>query len=158
MAGPFSADSDDLDDATKGVLILFVGVMFGTQSANAAVGKISGEISKQVVKKLPQKALTKAVIYPVVKKVASYLGVQITKQTFARTVSKAIPLIGAAVSGEPTPATFLPMSNRLKDHLSSSELAKPKHQLVDAQVVEVGVFESIADDDTEQQPGPECTP
>ncbi|MFC8617826.1 hypothetical protein ACFT9M_15625 [Micromonospora purpureochromogenes] len=154
----FSADSDDLDDATKGMLILFVGVMFGTQSANAAVGKISGEISKQVVKKLPQKALTKGVIYPVVKKVASYLGVQMTKQTFAQTVSKAIPLVGAVVSGGLTLATFLPMAKRLKEHLSSSELAKPKQRVVDAQVVDVDIHEPSAADGAEQEPGPECTP
>lgn len=154
----FSADSDDLDDATKGMLTLFVGVMFGTQSANAAVGKVAGEISKQVAKKLPQQALTKGVIYPIVKKVASYLGVQMTKQTFARTVSKAIPIVGAVVSGGLTLATYLPMAKRLKNHLSSLELTKPKDKVLDVQVVDVVVLESPAADDTEQQSGPECAP
>lgn len=154
----FSGDSDDLDDATKGVLTLFVGVMFGTQSANAAVGKVAGEISKQVAKKLPQKALTKGVVYPIVKKVASYLGVQMTRQTFAQTVSKAIPLVGAVVAGGLTLATYLPMAKRLKNHLSSLELTKPKHEVVDVQVVDVVVLESPAADDTEQQSGPECAP
>ncbi|MFD9544115.1 hypothetical protein [Streptomyces sp. NPDC060022] len=121
----FSADNDDLDDATKGVLTLFFGVMFGTQSANAAVGKVAGMISEQVAKKLPQQALTKGVVYPIVKKVAQYLGVEMTKQTFAKSVSKAIPLVGAAVSGGLTYATFRPMSKRLKTHLSGLELAKP---------------------------------
>lgn len=95
----FSGGSDELDDATKGVLTLFLGVMFGTQSANMAVGKVAGMISEQVAKKLPQKALTQGVVYPIVKKVAGYLGVQMTKQTFAKTVSKAIPVVGAVVSG-----------------------------------------------------------
>lgn len=121
----FSGDSDDLDDATKGVFTLFVGVMFGTQSANTAVGKVAGMISEQVAKKLPQKALTQGAIYPIVKKVASYLGIQMTKQTFAKTVSNAIPVVGAVVSGGLTLATFLPMAKRLKKHLSSLELTKP---------------------------------
>ncbi len=121
----FSTDNDDLDDATKGVLTLFFGVMFGTQSANAAVGKVAEAMSKQVAKKLPQKALTQGVVYPIVKKVAGYLGVEMTKQTFAKSVSKAIPLVGAAVSGGLTFATFRPMSRRLKTHLSGLELAKP---------------------------------
>ncbi|WP_299538721.1 hypothetical protein [uncultured Streptomyces sp.] len=121
----FSADHDDLDDATKGVLTLFFGVMFGTQSANAAVGKVAGMISEQVAKKLPQQALTKGVVYPVVKKVAQYLGVEMTKQTFAKSVSKAIPLVGAAVSGGLTYATFRPMSKRLRTHLAGLELAQP---------------------------------
>ena len=136
----FSGDNDELDDATKGVLTLFIGVMFGTQSANAAVGKVAGMMSKQVAKKLPQKALTQGVIYPIVKKVAGHLGVQMTKQTFAKTVSKAIPVVGAVVSGGLTLATYLPMAKRLKKHLSSLELTKPTHRVVDVEVVEVHEF------------------
>ncbi|MCF3960416.1 hypothetical protein [Streptomyces fuscigenes] len=124
----FATDSDDLDDATKGALTLFFGVMFGTQSANTAVGKVAEMMSKEVARKLPQKALTQGVIYPIVKKVASYLGVEMTKQTFAKTVSKAIPVVGAVVSGGLTLATYLPMARRLKKHLSSLELTKPSHR------------------------------
>jgi hypothetical protein len=133
----FSDEGDDVDDATKGVLTLFFGVMFGTQSANVAVGKIAGMMSEQVAKKLPQKALTKGVIYPIVKKVAAYLGAEMTKQTFAKSVSKAIPLVGAAVSGTLTFATYRPMAKRLKKHLADSELAKPTHRVVvvEAEVV-----------------------
>ncbi|MEU1301535.1 hypothetical protein [Streptomyces shenzhenensis] len=133
----FDGDGDDVDDATMGVLTLFFGVMFGTQSANAAVGKVAGMMADQVAKKLPQKALTQGVIYPIVKKVAGYIGVQMTKQTFAKSVSKAIPVVGAAVSGGLTFATYRPMAKRLKRHLSDSELAKPMHRVVvvEAEVV-----------------------
>ncbi|MFJ3821777.1 hypothetical protein [Streptomyces nodosus] len=133
----FSDDGDDPDDATMGVLTLFLGVMFGTQSANAAVGKVAGMMSEQVVKKLPQKALTKGVIYPIVKKVAGYLGVKMTKQTFARSVSKAVPVVGAVVSGGLTFATYLPMAKKLKRHLASLELTKPAHRVVRVEAVEV---------------------
>ncbi|MFJ8887173.1 hypothetical protein ACIRJR_27715 [Streptomyces sp. NPDC102402] len=136
----FSVDKDELDDATKSVLTLFFGVMFGTQSANAAVGKVAEAVAEQVAKKLPQQALTKGVVYPVVKKIAQYLGVEMTKQTFAKSVSKAIPLVGAAVSGGLTYATFRPMSRRLKAHLSGLDLAKP----VGGQVI---VGEVIQDED-----------
>ncbi|MFE6333326.1 hypothetical protein ACFVOK_08915 [Streptomyces sp. NPDC057798] len=137
----FSDEGDDVDDATMGVLTLFFGVMFGTQSANAAVGKVAGMMSKQVAKKLPQKALTQGVVYPIVKKVAAYLGVQMTKQSFAKTVSKAIPLVGAAVSGGLTFATYLPMAKRLKKHLSSLPLAEPLHRVMDGEVVDGEVVE-----------------
>ncbi|MGY5121058.1 hypothetical protein ACWC2H_35340 [Streptomyces sp. 900105755] len=139
----FSEDGDDLDDATMGVLTLFFGVMFGTQSANAAVGKVAGMMSKEVAKKLPQKALTQGVVYPIVKKVAAYLGVQMTKQSFAKTVSKAIPLVGAAVSGGLTFATYLPMAKRLKKHLSSLPLADPSHRAWDGEVVDGEVVEVV---------------
>ncbi|MFI8894726.1 hypothetical protein [Streptomyces paradoxus] len=137
----FSEDSDDIDDATKGVLTLFFGVMFGTQSANAAVGKVAGMMSKQVAKKLPQKALTQGVVYPIVKKVAGYLGVQMTKQTFAKSVSKAIPVVGAVVSGGLTLATYLPMAKRLKKHLAGLELTKPAHRVADEEVLDGEVVE-----------------
>ncbi|GAB2570166.1 hypothetical protein Aab01nite_06450 [Paractinoplanes abujensis] len=129
-------DGEELDDATKGVLTLFVGVMFGTQSANAAIGKVATEVSKTVAKKLPQKALTKGVVYPVVKKVAAHVGVKMTKQTFAKTVSKAVPLVGAVVSGGFTLATFLPMANRLRRHLAGLDLTKPKLPFDAAEVIE----------------------
>ncbi|GAA0953259.1 hypothetical protein [Actinocorallia libanotica] len=129
------SDDDDLDDATKGVLTLFVGVMFGLHSANTAVGKVAEMMSKQVAKKLPQQALTKGVIYPMVKKVASYLGVQMTKQTFARGVSKAIPVVGALISGGLTFASYRPMAKKLKNHLADLELTKPAN-VVDGEVIE----------------------
>ena len=150
----FSDEGDDVDDATKGVLTLFFGVMFGTQSANVAVGKIAGMMSEQVAKKLPQKALTKGVIYPIVKKVAAYLGAEMTKQTFAKSVSKAIPLVGAAVSGTLTFATYRPMAKRLKKHLADSELAKPTHRVV---VVEAEVVHESPVAEQGESPAPDGT-
>ncbi|MYS37967.1 hypothetical protein GT025_28000 [Streptomyces sp. SID4920] len=135
-------ESDELDDATKGVLTLFFGVMFGTQSANAAVGKVAASMAEQVAKKLPQKALTQGVVYPVVRRVAGYLGVEMTKQTFAKSASKAIPVVGAAVSGGLTFATFRPMAKRLKKHLSGLELAAPTGQVIVGEVIRDGKSEA----------------
>lgn len=133
----FSDDGDNVDDATMGVLTLFFGVMFGAQSANAAVGKVAEMMAKQVAKKLPQKALTNGVIYPIVKKVAAYIGAEMTKQTFAKSVSKAIPVVGAAISGTLTFATYRPMAKRLKKHLADSELARPMPRVVVVEAEEV---------------------
>ncbi|MCF0087270.1 MULTISPECIES: hypothetical protein [unclassified Streptomyces] len=137
----FAGEGDEVDDATKGVLTLFFGVMFGTQSANAAVGKVAGMMSKQAAKKLPQKALTKGVIYPIVKKSAAYLGVQMTKQSFAKGVSKAIPIVGAVVSGGLTLSTFLPMAKRLKKHLAGLPLADPAYRVPEEDIVDGEVVE-----------------
>ncbi|MFK0115731.1 hypothetical protein [Streptomyces sp. NPDC090994] len=137
----FSGEGDDVDDATKAVLTLFFGVMFGTKSANVAVGKVAGMMAEQVAKKLPQKALTHGVVYPLVKKVAGYLGVKMTTQSFATTVSKAIPLVGAAVSGSLTFATYLPMAKRLKKHLAGLPLAEPSHRVADGDVLDGEVVE-----------------
>lgn len=137
----FSEEGDGVDDATKSMLTLFFGVMFGTQSANAAVGKVAGMMAEQVAKTLPRKALTHGVVYPIVKKVATSIGVKMTTQSFATTVSKAIPLVGAAVSGGLTLATFLPMAKRLRKHLADLPLADPSHRVPDGDVVEGEVVE-----------------
>ena len=124
----FADDGEELDEATESMLTLFVGVMFGVQLAQAGVSKVSTMIAGQVLKKLPQQALTKGALYPVVKKVATYLGVSMTKQLFAGGVAKLVPLVGAVVSGGLTLATFLPMSKRLQKHLASLEITKPDHR------------------------------
>ncbi|MFJ4499198.1 hypothetical protein [Streptomyces sp. NPDC088864] len=126
---------DDLDDETRSMLTLFFGVMAGTQVANDAVGKVAAAMAEHVAKQLPKKALTQGVVYPVVKKVAGYLGVEMTKQTFAKSASKAIPVVGAVVSGGFTFATFLPMSKRLKKHLSGLEIAVPAGQVIVGETV-----------------------
>ncbi|MDN3284413.1 EcsC family protein [Streptomyces thermocarboxydus] len=126
---------DDMDDATEGVLTLFVGVMFGTHSAITAVTKAAEAMSKEVAKKLPQKALTKGFIYPLVKKIAGHLGKEMTKQTFARTVSKAVPVVGAVVSGGLTFATFRPMAKKLRNHLAELDMTKPTVRVEDVEVV-----------------------
>ena len=116
---------EELDEATKNVFILFLGVMLGTQMANQAVTQVAGMIAKNVAKKLPQQALTKGVIYPIVKKVAGYIGINMTKRIFANGVAKVVPVIGAVLSGGVTLGTFLPMAKRLQKHLADLELAKP---------------------------------
>lgn len=122
------ADDEEMDEATEGILTLFVGVMVGIQFAQGGVAKVSTMMAKQVVKTLPQRALTQGAIYPIVKRVAGYLGVSMTKKLFASGVAKAIPVVGAVLSGGLTLATYLPMSKKLQKHLASLELTKPDHR------------------------------
>jgi hypothetical protein len=107
----------EFDDETLTQLTLFLGVMFGVGTANAAVTKIAQSAAVKIEKDLAQKALTKGAIYPIVKKIAQVLGVKMTKEVFAKGVGKVIPVLGGFVSGALTYATFKPMSWRLKDHL-----------------------------------------
>ncbi|RYV51909.1 hypothetical protein [Pengzhenrongella frigida] len=139
----FADDGEELDDATSGILTLFVGVMFGVQLAQSGVAKVSTMIAGQVLKKLPQQALTKGAIYPVVKKVAVLLGVRMTKQIFAGGVAKVIPVLGAVFSGGLTLATFLPMSKRLQKHLASLELTKPGHRAEDEEIIEAVLVDNV---------------
>ena len=128
-------DGDGMDSATENMLTLFIGVMFGVNAAQAGVTKTASMIAKHVAKKLPQKALTKGTIYPIVKRVSSMLGAQMTKQIFAKGASKLVPVVGAAISGGLTFATFLPMAKRLQKHLSSLPLVAQEPAIVDADVM-----------------------
>jgi hypothetical protein len=136
----FADDGEEVDEATESMLILFVGVMFGVQIAQGGVAKVASMIAANVAKKLPQQALTKGLIYPVVKKVAGYLGVSMTKKLFASGVAKAIPVVGALFSGGLTLGTFLPMSKRLQKHLASLELTKPGHRTEEAEIFDAEVI------------------
>jgi hypothetical protein len=64
-------------------------------------------------------------VYPVVKKVAGYLGVAMTKETFGKSVAKAVPLVGGVVSGGITLASYVPMCRKLKNHLATLAPADP---------------------------------
>lgn len=143
----FDGDEDGFDDATEGILTLFVGVMFGVQLAQSSVVNVSAMIAGQVLKKLPQKALTQGAIYPVVKTVAAYLGVSMTKQLFAGGVAKLIPVVGAVLSGGLTLATFLPMSKRLQKHLATLELTKPGLRTDSDEIIDAVVIDDVPEDE-----------
>lgn len=120
--GPLDISRNGLDDDTQNVLTIFAGVMFGVNGAEKALAHVSNTLAANVAKKLPQKALTKGVIYPIVKKIANKLGIEMTKEIFAKSVAKIIPVVGGVLSGGLTYASFKPMANRLRKHLAASPL------------------------------------
>ena len=112
-------DDGSFDDETTNMLTLFVGVMFGVNGAATTITKLSASAAQRASKTIASKALTKGTIYPIVKKIAQVLGVKMTKDTFAKGVSKAIPVIGGVTSGGLTYVTYKPMANKLKKHLET---------------------------------------
>ncbi len=108
------------DEKLKNQLILYCGVMFGVSGAVSGVRVLSTQLSKTALKKIPQKALTKTFWYPILKKIASFIGVSLTKKTFAQGVSKAVPVIGGVISGGINFASMMPMANKLNDTLEKA--------------------------------------
>ncbi len=107
-------------DKITNQLILYCGVMLGVTGAAQTVRIMSSALAKQALKKLPQKALTKTFYYPVIKSILKFFGVSVTKSTFAKGVSKVIPVIGGVVSGGITLASMIPMGNRLSQTLDQT--------------------------------------
>ena len=114
------SDQGELTEDAKNTLILYLGVMLGVTSAGAAVRILSNKMALQALKKIPQKALTKTIYYPIIKKVMVIFGTKLTKATFAKGVSKFIPLVGGAVSGTMNYISLKPMAYRLKDELGKN--------------------------------------
>ena len=146
----FKGDAVEIDDETANELTLFIGVMFGVGAANAALSKVAALAALNVPKRLMQQALTKGTIYPIVKKIASAIGVKMTKAAFTKGVGKIIPVVGAVASGGITYALFKPMSLRLKKYLAtlptaSVDFYKEPHS--DDEIIDVDYSDITIDDE-----------
>ena len=122
----FDLNDDEVDAETMNTVLLFIGVMFGVQGAASTLQKFANVLAKQISKKLAQKALTKGTIYPIVKKVATSVGIRMTKQIFSDTVASAVPILGGALSGGLTYAMFRPGCMKLRRNLRSYNLCNPE--------------------------------
>lgn len=150
-------ENGNMDDETANLLTLFTGVMFGVSGATSAVTKIAEKAAEHTAKNLAKKALTKGAIYPIVKKVAGLLGVKMTKQIFARGVSKIVPVLGGAVSGVLTLATYKPMAEKLRKYLEGLKLADVKfykncQTVPNTDYIEIENYEEVVDDIAESLP------
>lgn len=121
----FELNENSISDDTMNQLLIFFGVMFGVSSAAQGVKIIAETAGNKMSRTIAQKALTKTTLYPIVKKVATTLGFKMTKDVFAKSVSKVVPVVGGVVSGGLTYLTFKPCAIKLKDNLKSLNLSDP---------------------------------
>lgn len=117
------------DTQTLNLLIVCLGVMYGVAGANNAIKAMARALAVGVEKKLINTALTKGTIYPIVKSVAKWFGVKMTKEVFAGFFKKAIPVVGGVVGGGITFVTFKPCCDKLKESLKDTALSNPKHKV-----------------------------
>lgn len=118
-------DDVKLDSETINGLTLCLGIMNGVAGANNMIKGMSKALATGVEKKLINTALTKGAIYPIVKSVARWFGVNMTKEIFAGFFKKSIPVVGGVIGGGLTYATFKPCCYRLKDSLKDTMLSNP---------------------------------
>lgn len=147
-------DNGELTEDSKNTLLLYLGVMFGVTAAGSSIRLLSGKFSQQLLKTLPRKALTKTAHYPIIKKVLRYFGVVVTKKSFSRVLSKAIPLVGGAISGGINYVTLNSLSQRLKAELSkivnySEEDLKDDIRIVEAEFSEIEETEVVLSDNND---------
>ena len=115
------------DSETLNTLIICLGVMYGVAGANGAIKSMAKALAAGVEKKLLNAALTKGAIYPIVKSVAKWFGVNMTKQIFAGFFKNSIPVVGGVIGGGLTYLTFKPCCDKLKASLQDTMLSNPDH-------------------------------
>lgn len=116
-------DEQLLDSGTMNTLIICMGVMYGVAGANTALKSMAKALGLGVEKKLIHTALTKGTIYPIVKSVAKWFNVRMTKEIFAGFFKKSIPVVGGLIGGGLTYLSFKPCCEKLKDALHDTILS-----------------------------------
>lgn len=115
------------DSETLNILIICMGVMYGAAGASNALKVMAKALASGVEKQLLRRALTKGTIYPIVKSVAKWFSVKMTKEVFAGFFKKAIPIVGGVIGGGITYLSFKPCCDKLKSSLQDTMLSNPNY-------------------------------
>lgn len=113
-------ENGQFTESAASLLTVFVGVMGSVAAAQKVIQEVAEQAQKEILKRLPRYALTKGVVYPFVKQVAKWIGISLTRQSFAKGVSKLVPVLGGLVSGGLTYATFRPQAKKLMGSLKGT--------------------------------------
>ena len=115
----------ELDEETEAKLILLLGTLHGVEITNKVTSFTAAQLGRGVAKYLPRTGLAGTWHYPLIKSIASQVGVRVTRQSFGRVIGKAIPIVGAAASGGITAIAFRQMTKNLKGQLRTVAVEGP---------------------------------
>lgn len=115
------------DSETVNTLTICLGVMYGVAGANSTLKAMATGLANGISKKIMSTALTKGTLYPIVKNIAKWFGVKMTKKMLVGVVQKTVPVIGGVVGGGITFVTFKPCCDKLKKALQNTSLSNPNY-------------------------------
>lgn len=87
-----------MDDATKNIILLFIGMMYGVKRTNEVIAKLSITLAEQIAKNISREALTKTAWYPLLKQCCKQVGIKVTKDALSKIPTKVVLGIGGVVS------------------------------------------------------------
>ena len=87
-----------MDDATKNIILLFIGMMYGVKGTEEVIANLSVTLAEQIAKNISREALTKTAWYPLLKEICKQVGIKVTKDTLGKAATKVFPVIGGVVS------------------------------------------------------------
>lgn len=115
------ATMKDEDRITK--ILLYIGAMFGIETASQVlvlISKNAGEILSKKFGKVAVTKVLKGIPWKVAQTIAKLLGIKLTKEVAQKGITKVLPVLGGIVSGVVTYSTFGPMARKLQKSLRSS--------------------------------------
>lgn len=136
-------DSKLNSEKVSGEFILYCGSMFGVSGASAGVRILAARLSAEVMIRLPKVALTKTLLYPIIKNILKYIGIKMTKEVFANTLAKLVPIVGGALSAFLTFVAMRPMGLRLVGALDEAKFGYTEEEYIaDMDAVKLAAKES----------------
>lgn len=126
-------ENGKITDSAVDLLTVYLGVTLGAGAASQGLEVAAKQLAKFAPSKIASKALTKTSFYPIVKNIAKWFGVNMTKQSFGKSVGKIIPVLGGIISGGVTFASFKIGGNRLLKEMKTrkalfDEVKSPKSE------------------------------
>lgn len=123
------------DEETKNLITLLLGTMFGVREAGRALNVISPLFANQVEKRVAKQALTKTIYYPALKKTLKWIGISLTKKSFASFLAKfGVPVISGVTSAGLSHLAVKRSARKLKSRLRELRFAQPPHSTVSIEV------------------------
>ena len=114
----FLGDLNEIDDGTLGKMSLFLGVMLGVSGAASSLTTFAKQIARPALQKqIAKRTLTKTAWYGPMKQTLKLIGIKVSKDPFAKGVTRTVPVIGGVISGGMTLVALKSQSTRLHKHL-----------------------------------------
>ena len=114
----FLGDLNEIDDETLGKMSLFLGVMLGVSGAASSLTTFAKQIARPALQKqIAKRTLTKTAWYGPMKQTLKLIGIKVSKDSFAKGVTRTVPVIGGVISGGMTLVALKSQSTRLHKHL-----------------------------------------
>lgn len=106
-----------MDDATKNIILLFIGMMYGVKGTEKIIANLSVTLAEQIAKNISREALTKTAWYPLLKEICKQVGIKVTKDTLGKAAVKSIPVLASIVSATLSYICFEKNAERLHETL-----------------------------------------
>lgn len=112
-------ENGKLNESSDWILLLISTVMIGKHQLVRMAKTAAGVAVKQAIQRFAVRMLTKLVVFNLLRQFAKWFGIVLTKDMIADSMEVIVPIICAIISGLISLWLFMPMTNRLRRHLSN---------------------------------------